>query len=112
MVIWDEPRGDVFQRLEVNGITGEKADKMYAAARAERIAIIRSDSVRKAVVGMGLALAGVAVFCGFWNGLGGITRPVLILCTLAVCFGTWRFFKSLLGFFFAASKEGSLANED
>ena len=41
MVIWDEPRADVFHRLEVNGIDPAQAQQMYDQARDERIAIIR-----------------------------------------------------------------------
>ncbi len=112
MVIWDEPRADVFHRLEVNGIVGAKAEEIYGRARAERIAIIRADSIRKTGFGLLLLLAGIGVFFGFWSGLGGITRPVLTLCVLSAAFGVWRFFKGLFGFFCASSKEGSLANEE
>lgn len=112
MVIWDEPRADVFHRLEVNGADQAQAQQMYDKARAERITIIRADATRKAMEGLVLLLTGAGVFLGFWNGLGGITRPILVLCALATAFGTWRFFKGLFGFFFASTKEGSLANEE
>ena len=112
MVIWDEPRSDVFHRLEVNGIDPAEALHMYHKARAERIAIIRADFMKQAAFGLGLLLAGVGLFSGFWNGLEAMTRQVLIICGLATGFGIWLFFKGLLGILFAHSKQGSLANDD
>jgi hypothetical protein len=100
MVIWDEPRADVFHRMEVNGIPTEEAQQMYGKARAERFAIIRADAMKQAALGLGLLLAGAGVFVGFWNGLGGVTRALLALCATAVGFGAWHFTKGLFYVFF------------
>lgn len=112
MVIWDEPRDDVLHRLEVNGITGLKAQQMYEKARAERVAIIRKESIRKAAFGLGLLLVGCGLLFGFAIGLGVVIRPVLALGAAAAVFGLWYFSKGLFYIFFAHAKEGSLADED
>jgi hypothetical protein len=113
MVIWDEPRADVFHRLEVNGLTGTQAQQMYDKARAERIAIIRGDSIRTVVGGLVLLFASASLFFGFWNGWGFISLGSRVSWgALAAGVGVWRFFKGLFGFFLAASKEGSLNDDD
>jgi len=112
MVIWDEPRADVFHRLEVNCIDPAQAQQMYEKARAERIAIIRDDAMRTAGEGFGLLLAGLGLFFGFWDGFGGITRTLLGISSLATGFGIWRFVKGLFYIFFAHTKKGSLADDD
>ena len=112
MVIWDEPRADVFHRLEVNGIDPAQAQQMYDQARDERIAIIRDDAAKMAALGFGQLLLGVGALVVFSIRLGVIDRPVLVLCALAVVFGTWNLSKGLFNFFFAHTKEGSLADDD
>ncbi len=112
MVIWDEPKADVFHRMEVNGIAQAEAQQMYHKARAARIAIIRTAAARTAAGGFGLLFIGVSVIIGSLNGLGGITRTPLIACMMATAFGTWRLFKGLFGFILAHSKEGSLADDE
>ncbi len=112
MVTWDEPRADVFHRLEVNGIVGAKAEEMYAKARAERVAAIRKEGLRAALTGLVLLSSGVGVFAAFLFGMQGMNRMISILCTTAAILGGWRFFKGLFGFLFASSKEGSLADEE
>lgn len=98
MVIWDEPRVDVFHRLEVNGIDQARAQHLYHKARSERIAIIRADAIRRAAGGLGLLLAGAGIFVVFWDGFGGITRLLFCMCAVAAGFGTWLLFKGLFGF--------------
>ncbi|MBN8418910.1 MAG: hypothetical protein J0L73_08350 [Verrucomicrobia bacterium] len=112
MVIWDEPRSDVLYRLEVDGIDPAEALRMYHQARAERIAIIRADSMKQAAFGFGLLLTGFGLLAGFFIGFGGFTRMLLAICATAVVFGTWHFSKGLFYIFFAHAKEGSLANDD
>ena len=111
MVIQDEPRADVFHRLEVNGIDSVEAQQMYDRARAERIAIIRSGSPKNMALGLGLLFAGVGVLFGFSDSSGNMELPVVSLCVLAMVLGTWFFSKGLIYFFFAHTKEGSLVDE-
>lgn len=111
MVIWDEPRADVFYRLEVNGLDPEQAKQMYDKARAERIAIIRGGAAKQAILGFLLLAAGLGAL--LWLSIGPIfTRQSLALCAVAVVFGTWNFSKGLIYFLFAHTKKGSLADED
>ncbi len=110
MVIWDEPREDVFHRLEVNGIAEAEAQQMYAKARAERMGMIRSDSIKKAALGFGLLL--LAGACGVFLYMGAVIRPLLVLNAAATVFGLWFFSKGLFYFFFAHTKNGSLADDD
>ncbi|WP_395747140.1 hypothetical protein [Prosthecobacter sp.] len=83
---------------------------MYAKARAERMAMIRSDSIKKAALGFGLLLlTGVG---GAFLYMGGIVRSLLVLNAAASVYGLWFFSKGLFYFFFAHTKNGSLANDD
>jgi len=112
MVIWDEPRADVFHRLEVNAIAPVEALQMYHKAHAERLAMIRSDSIRKTVLGLGLLLVAFALLFGFSAGIGVVIRPALALGGTAAVFGLWYFSKGLFFFFFAHARTGSLADHD
>lgn len=111
MVMWGEPEEDVFYKLKVNGVTSEDAERLYQQARRERVASIRSDSVRKAVKG-GLCLgASVVVFCAFWFGMGFIVRPILCACAVALGLGLWWSVGGVVEFLTAASRKGSLADD-
>lgn len=109
MVTWGEPRADVFHRLEVNGIVGARAEEMYAKARAERVAFIRKDCLRDAAVGLLALGSGTGVFSFAMHVPHRVTIGV---GAATVIFGGWRFFKGVFGFLFAASREGSLADEE
>lgn len=112
MVTWDEPHDDVFHHMEVNGITGAKANEMYAKARAERVQAIPSESISTAVKGLLLLMAGLGIFSGPIFYQQGTTRNTVVISTVAIAFGGWRFFKGIFGYAFATSKEGSLADEE
>jgi hypothetical protein len=112
MVLWGEKEEAVFQKLEVNGFTGNKAKEMYAKARAERVSAIRGDCLRS--VGWGLLWfgAGSGVFYMFWYVLGGITRLLLMLTVGSMCAGAYMIIRAVIGFLAAPLKEGSLAEGD
>ena len=74
MVLWGEPREEVFHRLQVNGITGDRAERIYATAWEERLTVIRRDYGRKAGTGLLLMIGAAAIFCGFWFGVRVIPR--------------------------------------
>lgn len=112
MVIWDEPRADVFHRLEVNGIPVAEAQQMHDKAHAERMAMIRSDAIRKTALGTGLLLVASALLFGLAAGMRAVIWPVLALGGTAAVFGLWYFSKGLFYLFFAHSKSGSLADAD
>lgn len=112
MVIWDESRENVLAKLEVNGITGPQADAMYARAQAERIAGLRGNAVRQGLAGLFLMAAGIGVFWAFWEWFGNITRALLILCFVTTVIGFWKATEGVLGYLFAPTKRGSLADEE
>lgn len=112
MVLWDEARDDVFQKLEVNGFIGDKAQEMYQRARAERVAAIRADCTRKAWAGLLWLGMGAGVFWLFWIYLGGITYQILVLSGVAMSIGTWKLVNGIAGIAMAHLKKGSLADEN
>ena len=59
MVLWDEDREAIFRRLKVNKVTGERAELIYQAARAERVKSLRIDGLKG--LGLGLACLSIAV---------------------------------------------------
>lgn len=110
-VLWGSERHDVFHRLEVNGITGEQAETLFAKARKERIALIRSEAMRKVIKGMVLLLAGLGIFLLFWDGAGAITRGVFVTCFVAWAFGGYWLIDGVVAAIFAPTKKGSVADE-
>jgi hypothetical protein len=60
-VIWDEPRDEVFRIMKVNGIIGEDAQRLYKQAKADRVATIRSDALRRIGWGLLILLPSVAL---------------------------------------------------
>jgi hypothetical protein len=111
MVLWGESRDDVYRRLAVNGVTGEFADRLYEHARADRIRTIRGDYSRKLLIGLGLILAAVVIFCACWFGLGFIPRILLYACFAALGIGAWKAIDGFLGYIMAPSKTGSVADD-
>lgn len=110
MVLWGESREDVFQRLSVNNIPIELAERLYQHAWAERIRTIRSDCSHDLLIGLGLIFVSALVFCAFWFGLGFIPRILLFGCFAALGIGLWKFIHGLTGYLMASSKTGSVAD--
>lgn len=108
MVLWGEPREEVFHRLHVNGITGERAARMYAMAWEERLNVIRRDYGKKAGTGLLLMTGAVVIFCGFWFGLRVIPRLILYVCFGMLGVGLWKTIDGFAGWIMAANKEGSV----
>jgi hypothetical protein len=107
-VLWDTKREEIFHMLEVNGITGEAAEEMFCRARSERISLLRSDGVRKALKGALMLAAGATLFWMFWSGLGAITRGVLVICGLLALWGAWWLLDGILNAILAPTKKGSV----
>lgn len=108
MVIWDEPRADIFYRLEVNGIPLPEAQQMHDKARAERMSAIRSDALKQTAFGLALLFAGV----GFFTVIGVITKAVLAFSATAAVLGLWHLSKGLFYLLFPHNRKGSLADHD
>ncbi|MEK7951961.1 hypothetical protein [Luteolibacter soli] len=110
-VLWGEPREEVFHRLNVNGLTGERAEAIYAAAWEERLVVIRRECARKAGTGLLLTVGAVVIFCVFWFGLGVILNVVLYLCAAMFFMGAWKAIDGFAGMLMAGRKEGSVADD-
>lgn len=111
-VLWGEPREDVFHRLGVNGITGERAERIYAAAWGERLRVIRRDYARKAGMGLLLIVGAAGIFCFFWFGVQGIPRLLLYVCAGMLGVGAWKAIDGIAGMLMAGSKGGSVADDE
>lgn len=111
MVLWDEPREEVFQRLEVNGITGDQAETFYTAAMKERVTTIRVAYRSKAIQGFLWMAASVAAFCLLWFGVRVLPRIVLYACGVGLGMGLLRLCDGLSGMLLATHKRGSVADE-
>jgi hypothetical protein len=114
-VLWGEGRDEVMHRLQVNGIAGSEADRLFDRAMRERISMIRGGYWRRITRG-GLVLA---IGVGLFSGIGLLTEgySVFNLLTIAVpacvtAFGAWRFFGGVIGVLTAASRTGSISEID
>jgi hypothetical protein len=110
-VLWGEPREEVFHRLSVNGITGERAERIYAAAWSERLTVTRRDYARKAGLGLLLLMGAGAIFCFFWFYVRAISRNVVIGLVAMLGVGAWKAIDGIAGMIMAGSKEGSVADD-
>jgi hypothetical protein len=108
-VLWGTDRSEIVEMLEVNGITGDDAEAMLHRAHGERVATLRAEAVRLASKGAVFLAAGLALFCGFWFGLGFINRLVYVASGLLVAFGFWWLINGILDLFFASSKKGPIS---
>ncbi len=111
-VIWGAERDTVLEMLQANGISSESAERLFRKARQERIALLRTEGVHKAVKGLLLTAAGIALFCVFWYGLGWIIRQVIILSGLLCAWGLWWSASGTMDILLAPSKRGSVAADD
>lgn len=110
MVLWGEDRDDVYRRLEVNGVTGGIADRLYEHAREDRIRTIRSAYFIKILFGGGLFLAAVVIFPACWFGLGFIPKIVLYGCFVALGIGSWKSTDGISGYLMAPTRTGSVTD--
>jgi hypothetical protein len=111
-VLWDTERAEVFQKLRVNGITGEAAEEMFRRARSERIAVLRNEAVRRATKGALLLAGGAALFSVFWFGFGAITRIVLVISGLLAARGVWLLAGGTTDLLLAPRKKGAVTPSD
>ncbi len=109
LVLRDVEKEEVFEKLTVNGITGDIALRMYLAALKRRIRLIRLRHLKRAAFGVPWLLA----FLPFM-------RPVFTweeLDTLATLFsipiviGLWKVINNLLWTVFAPCKRGPCDDE-
>lgn len=123
MVLWDEPKEAIFQRLKVNRVSDERAQEIYRAAVVERVKTLQKEGVRMMKVGIvSLILAIIAYFSfdlpslsasRFGEGVNGtLVIPWLIgfICALMAAFGLWKLIQGGTEVLFASSKRGSIAD--
>jgi len=108
-VMWGTERAEVFEMLRVNGITGEPAEEMFRRARGQRIAVLCNEAMRKVAKGALLLAAGIALFSGFWFGMGAITRSLFMICGFLTAWGLWWFLGGAMDALLASNKKGSVA---
>lgn len=111
MVLWGEPKDDVMRKLEVNGFTGEDADRLYARAFGERLAEIHAACRRKILIGMLMVAGGAGLFCVCWFVLLFTSNWVIALSAMGIGFGTWKVIDGLAGILTAKSREGSVTDD-
>lgn len=110
MVIWDEKKETVFQKLNASGVYNDEAQAMYDKAMKERISAIRKDHWIKLIKGLPWMAAAAILFFSFWEGAGGITPKLLGLCAVGMAYGLWKSSDGLVGILMAKHKRGSLAD--
>lgn len=110
MVVWDEPRENVFQKLNASGLYDDEAQAMYNKAMKERISSIRSDHWAKLLKGLFILSVSIGVFINYWEGAGAINRNLFITCFLGTGFGLWKSCEGLIGVLMAKHQRGSLAD--
>ncbi len=123
MVLWDESREAIFRRLEVNGITGERADAIYQAAKAERVKILRADGLKAFGLGAGSLAIAAACYFGFRLDKLQVMRfeegfhslPLLpwllgFFAAILFAFGIWKVVQGSIEIAFASMKKGSIAD--
>jgi len=123
MVLWDEGRDAIFHRLKVNGVEGERAAKIYATARSERVKAIRVDGFKALVIGVVGMILGVGIYfffkldelsaAEFGEGVNGTAvLPWLIgfLAAVVGAFGLWKATHGVTEILFAGMKKGSIAD--
>jgi len=86
-VLWGSAKADVLHKLVVNGFSPEQAEEVFLRAWNERLSEIRGAAIRQAIKGLALVLAGIALFCYFWYGVGRLPRGVFIISFGACAFG-------------------------
>ncbi|MDB2673740.1 hypothetical protein N9Y81_02165 [Akkermansiaceae bacterium] len=123
MVLWDESREAIFHRLEVNGVTGDRAEAIYQTARAERVGTLRAEGWRSLLIGLCLVGAALGIYFGlrldqlqvmrFGEGFHGVPLLPWILGFLAailLAFGVWKVVQGSVEIIIAPMKKGSIAD--
>ena len=111
-VLWGDGRDEIMHRLEVNGITGDEADRIFQRAMRERIATIRGGYWRR--IGRGGIVLSIGI--GLFAGIAILTEGFRVFNVLTIfvpagvtVFGAWRFFGGVIGVLTAASRTGSIS---
>jgi len=114
-VLWGDGRDEIMHCLEVNGITGDEADRIFHRAMRERIVTIRCGYRRRIVMGGILLVVGIALFAG----VAFLTEGFMVFNILTILvpagvttFGAWRFFGGVIGVVTASTRTGPISELD
>ena len=123
MVLWDESREAIFRRLEVNKVTGERAEAIFQAARVERLRTIRADGQKAFGLGVLALLISVGIYFGFRLDELQVMRfeegfhslPLLpwllgFIAAILFAFGILKVVQGSIEILFASMKKGSIAD--
>jgi hypothetical protein len=114
-VLWGDSRDEIMHRLEVNGITGEEADKIFYRAMRERVATIRNGYWRRIIIGGIFLVIGIAIFAGvgfLTEGFKVFNISTILVPSGIAAFGAWRFFGGLIGIVTASARTGPISEID
>ena len=113
--LWGDGRDEIMHRLEVNGITGDEANRLFQRAMTERVATIRGGYWRRIVAGGLFLVLGIGLFVGLAFLTEGFQVFNLLTIAVPACltlFGAWRFFGGLIGVLTASSRTGPISEID
>jgi len=106
MVLWGEPKEEVFRKARVNGLSAEEAEDLYQKAIKERICVIRAEYRGKALKGLIFIVASVVLFFI----VAAMTGRAFVIFALGVAYGLWKAIDGISGIFMAANREGSVGD--
>lgn len=114
-VLWGDARDEIMHRLEVNGVMGDDADKIFHRAMRERIATIRGGCWHRIVRGGLLLAIGIGLFAVIailTEGFVVFNILTILVPTGVTAFGAWRFFGGVIGALTASSRTGPISEID
>ena len=113
--LWGDDRDEIIHRLEVNGITGDEADRIFRRAMRERIRMIRGGYWRRIVIGGTMLVVGIALFAGvaiLTEGFKVFSILTILVPAGVATFGAWRFFGGVIGVVTASTRTGPISEID
>ena len=111
MVLWDEPKEKIDQKMRVNKIPPVIAEQIYQHARADRIRTIRQHYLKRALLGFFVVLLSSGSL--LWSVLKtlGAENQIVFIWFAPMAWGFWKFFNGTCGFLMADKKTGSVADD-
>lgn len=111
MVLWDEPKEKIDQKMRVNNISPPIAEQLYQHARADRIRTIRAVYRKRALLGLLLLIVtSGALLYGTLMALG-TKGNVIIVWYFPMIWGLWKFIDGTVGYLTAKKTTGSIADD-
>ena len=111
MVLWDEPKEKIEQKLTVNNVPPAIAEQIYKHARADRIRTIRQHDIRQAMLGFFVVLLSSGLFLWFVMSTLDSAHQIVFVWFAPLAWGFWKFLSGTIGFLMADKKKGSIAED-